>query len=144
VILDESVLEQSIFLSSILAGFGLAIAAQLALERDTDRAKREIAIDLMRSSLLCVLSVIVGIVYLTMIPVGFNAYLKALLIIASTISLIVAIVYFVRSIDHLATIGFGLSKSWVVRFLVRWTVFVLMLASIATALIYWAVVAGYL
>ena len=142
--LNESALAQILFLDSVFAGFGLAIAAQLALEKEPDADKRHIAIDLMRSSLLCVLSFLFGIVYLMTASVLWQGFLKALVVNASFVFLIVGTVFFVRSIGALATIGFGLPTTWVVRFIVRWTIGIVAGVAVVTAILFLATFAGYL
>ena len=142
--LNESALTQVLFLDSVLAGFGLAIAAQLALEKDPDPGKRRIAIELMRSSLFAILSFLFGITTLMTVPFFWQGFLKALVANTSFFFLVVATVYFVRSIGELATIGFGLEPKWVVRFIIRWTAGMLAAAAIYTALIFLATFAGYM
>jgi hypothetical protein len=140
--MNESALAQILFLDSVFAGFGLAIAAQLALEQHPDIDKRQIAIDLLRSSLLCILSFLFGIGYLMAAPVFLQGFLKALVVNASFVFLIAGTVYLVRSVGALATIGFQLPASWVTRLLIRWTLGVLAAVAVATALIFWATIAG--
>jgi hypothetical protein len=141
--MNESALAQILFLDSVLAGFGLAIAAQLALEKEPDADKRRIDLDLVRSSLLSILSFLFGIVYLMTAPMFWEGFLKALVVNASFAFLILSTVYLVRSISALATIGFGLPANWVVRFIVRWTAGILAVVALFTALIFLATFAGY-
>ena len=141
--MNESALAQILFLDSVFAGFGLAIAAQLALEKEPDQEKRRIAIDLMRSSLLSILSFLFGIVYLMTAPMFWEGFLKALIVNASFVFLILGTIFLVRSIGALATVGFGLPANWVVRFIVRWTAGILAAVAIFTALIFLATFAGY-
>ena len=140
--MNESALAQILFLDSVFAGFGLAIAAQLALEQNPDTDKRRIAIDLMRSSLLCILSFLFGIGYLMAAPLFWQGFLKAFVVNASFVFLLAGTVYLIRSVGALATIGFRLPASWVNRLLIRWTIGVLAAVAIATALIFWATSAG--
>ena len=142
--LNESALTQVLFLDSVLAGFGLAIAAQLALEKDPDPGKHRIAMDLMRSSLFAILSFLSGITTLMAFPSIWQGFLKAVVANTSFFFLVIATVYFVRSIGELATAGFGLEPTWVVRFIIRWTVGILAVAAVYTAIIFLATVAGYL
>ena len=88
--LNESALKQILFLVSVLAGFGLVIAAHLALEKDPDHGKRRIAIDLVRSSLLPILSFLFGITYLMTVPLVWHGFLKALVANTSLVFLVIA------------------------------------------------------
>lgn len=128
---------------SVFAGFGLAIAAQLALEKNPDTNKRRIAIDLMRSSLLCILSFLFGSVYLMTAPLVWHGFLKALVVNASFFFLVLGTVYLVRSIGALAAIGFGLPKNWMVRFVARWTIGMVAAVAIFTAIVFLATFAGF-
>ena len=140
--LNESALAQILFLDSVFAGFGLAIAAQLALEKEPEPEKRRIAIDLMRASLLSILSFLFGIVYLMTAPMFWQGFLKALVVNASFFFLILSTFYLVRSIGALAAIGFGLPETWVGRFVVRWTIGTVAAVAIFTAIVYLATLAG--
>ena len=77
-------------------------------------------------------------------PMFWEGFLKALVVNASFVFLILGTVYLVRSIGALATIGFGLPANWVSRFIVRWTVGILAAVAMFTAIIFLASFAGNL